>query len=72
MSVDETIQRDVSGAKSDYAEACDQHQGWCVTCQDWTHDSAEPDARKYLCPVCAGRTVYGAEEAAMRGYITVD
>ena len=30
----------------------DSYAGWCTNCGDWTHDSCEPDARKYQCPVC--------------------
>lgn len=40
----------------------DSYAGWCIKCGDWTHDSCEPDAHKYKCPVCECNTVYGAEE----------
>ena len=40
----------------------DNYQGWCTYCEDWTHDSCEPDARNYECPVCQNRTCFGAEE----------
>ena len=47
----------------------DSYEGWCVECGEWTHDSAEPDARKYKCPVCGKNTVYGAEELLIMGII---
>ena len=40
----------------------ESYAGWCTNCGDWTHDSCEPDARKYKCPVCEKNTCYGAEE----------
>lgn len=47
----------------------DSHQGWCTNCQDWTHDSCEPDAREYECPVCEQHTCYGAEELVIMGLV---
>lgn len=40
----------------------DSHLGWCINCGDWTHDTCEPDAHKYTCPVCECQSCYGAEE----------
>lgn len=40
----------------------DDYSGWCTHCGDWTHDSCEPDAHEYECPVCENPTCYGAEE----------
>lgn len=40
----------------------DTMEGWCTNCGEWTHDSCEPDAEKYECPVCEMKTCYGAEE----------
>ncbi len=50
----------------------DDHAGWCTNCGDWTHDSCEPDARHYECPECEKRTVFGAEELVMMGFIDID
>ena len=45
----------------------DSYDGWCFHCGKWTHHSCEPDARKYECPKCHNRTVYGAQEIAIMG-----
>lgn len=55
----------------EYRRYRDDYVGYCTTCRDWTHDSAEPDAREYECPVCEQPTVYGAEEAFLLGTIVV-
>ncbi len=49
-----------------YREEC---WGVCTVCRDWTADCVEPDARKYECPDCGERSVYGAEEAMMLGLV---
>jgi Zn finger protein HypA/HybF involved in hydrogenase expression len=51
-------------------EAMESNQGWCTTCQEWTNDCVEPDARKYKCEVCGERTVFGAEECVIMGLAT--
>ncbi|MDP3768028.1 MAG: hypothetical protein Q8S13_08430 [Dehalococcoidia bacterium] len=56
--------------EADYRDAADSYLGWCRTCQEFTTDSCEPDARRYECPECGERTVYGAEEALMMGCFT--
>ena len=53
----------------DYEEARDSYSGWCTTCERWTGDCCEPDARQYPCPECGERTVYGAEEILLMGLI---
>ena len=45
------------------------YEGWCTYCEDWTHDSCEPDARRYECPQCGNRTCYGAEELVIMGLV---
>lgn len=59
----------VTVSEADYHNAADQLLGWCTKCQDFTHESAEADAEKYPCPVCENRTVYGAEQALIHGFI---
>jgi len=43
--------------------------GWCTTCEEWTHDYCEPDAREYKCPACRNKTCYGAEELLIMGLV---
>ncbi len=45
----------------------DDMSGWCIKCGEWTHDSCEPDAHHYTCPVCSCETCYGAEELLLQG-----
>lgn len=49
--------------------AVEDHLGWCTVCKEFTHDTCEPDASEYECPVCFQRTVYGAENALIMGFI---
>ena len=53
----------------EYQEAEDSFQGYCLHCKEWTHESCESDARKYECPVCHKKTVYGAGEILMMGLV---
>jgi len=39
--------------------------GLCIDCGN-EQEGCEPDARRYKCEACGERTVYGAEELAMR------
>ena len=50
-------------------EAMDDDQGgFCVACGAEAYE-VEPDARGYECECCGNRTVYGASEIALRGWI---
>lgn len=53
----------------DYQEAVDSYVGWCTECKEFTRDCTEPGAVKYDCPKCGQRTVMGAEQALLMGYI---
>jgi len=55
-----------------FVQATNDHEGWCSTCEDFTHECAEPDAQDYRCPVCREWTVMGAEMALLSGEITFD
>ena len=57
----------------EYLAHSDAMDGFCTTCNAVTRDGdTEPDARRYECPVCGELTVYGVEEALMRGYIEIE
>lgn len=56
--------------ENEYYNASENLIGWCTTCQAFTTDMVEPDARGYKCEVCEKKTVYGAEEALIQGLIT--
>ena len=55
--------------EAEYADANDEHMGYCPDCEDFTRECTEPDARQYKCPVCESRHVVGAEEALVMGLI---
>jgi len=57
--------------EAEYREADSDYQGYCSHCKELTHDSCEPDAHKYECPVCERKTVYGIQEALLMGLITI-
>lgn len=46
-------------------ELDDDYLGFCIACRHT--QSAEPDARKYVCEACGKPKVYGAAELAMMG-----
>lgn len=48
-----------------YREACENYEGWCKTCCDFTTMEVEPDAEDYECDQCGEHTVVGAEDALM-------
>jgi hypothetical protein len=49
-------------------EASANMVGFCLACRA-ERDCCEPDARKYECEECGRKTVYGAEEIAIMGYV---
>jgi hypothetical protein len=56
----------------DYRDMCNNYEGWCTTCQEFTALEVEPDAQGYPCEVCGENTVMGTEEALMCGEIEVE
>jgi len=59
-------------SEEEYWKACDEHQGWCTACEDFTNYGVESDAEKYICENCDHATVMGAEQAMLLGYIHVE
>ena len=56
-------------SENDYNDAVESHMGFCISCQDFTRDSTEPDAESYGCPECEKNSVMGAENALICGFI---
>ncbi len=54
-----------------YHEACENHEGFCTKCDDFTRDSTEPDAEAYDCPECGENTVMGTEQALIMGLLHI-
>ena len=61
-----------SYSAEEFQDMCDESQGFCTTCQDFTRDMCEPDAENYLCESCDQETVFGAEQALIMGLVTVE
>jgi hypothetical protein len=55
--------------EEDFQDACDNDEGYCTTCEEFTRDMVEPDAEEYNCPQCEENTVCGAEQALICGLI---
>ena len=55
----------------EYYAHCDENDGFCITCNDWTNIGVEPDAHEYTCDVCGEPTVYGTEEAMIMGLLDI-
>ena len=51
--------------------ASGSYEGFCTNCREITNSGVEPDARRYECESCGGRTVYGIEEALLMGAIEI-
>lgn len=58
-------------SETEYRLSCDSHSGYCVLCRDFTGYGCEPDARRYVCPDCEHKSVFGTEEALIHGYLTI-
>lgn len=57
--------------EEEFEEYQESHAGYCTTCQAWTHDCCEPDAREYECPECGKPTCFGADEAMLQGFVEI-
>jgi hypothetical protein len=55
--------------EDDFRDMCDEDQGYCTTCEDFTRDGVEPDAEEYECEQCGELSVMGAEQALIMGLI---
>lgn len=53
----------------EYQSHCNDYDGVCLNCHEWSYGGCEPDARKYPCESCGKKAVYGAEEALMMGVL---
>ena len=58
-------------SNEEYMNATNNDEGWCTSCCAFTADNVEPDAENYRCQSCDEYTVYGAEQALLRGFIDV-
>ncbi len=58
--------------EEDWTQQQGEYNGYCKACDDITcFGEVEPDARRYKCDVCDKNTVYGVEEAFMKGWIEI-
>ena len=56
---------------AEYHEYEESFIGYCTNCDDFTGESCEPDAERYLCPECEERKVYGMMNAVLMGLIDI-
>lgn len=55
-------------AESEFFRLTENGGGLCRNCGEES-SGVEPDARGYECDACGSRSVYGAEECLLRGFI---
>jgi hypothetical protein len=58
--------------EAEFREHCNNYDGVCFACKEWTVGGVEPDAREYTCDECDRAKVYGAEEALLMGVIEIN
>ena len=58
-------------SKAVYREAQADSMGFCVKCNDFINHGVEPDARNYSCENCGAKTVMGAEQAYLEGFVKI-
>lgn len=56
-------------SEEEFRQHCNDSDGFCTACEQWTGGDCEPDAREYECEGCGERKVYGAEEILLMGLI---
>lgn len=56
-------------SEEDFKEHCNNNDGVCLICGDWTDGGVEPDAENYSCEVCENDQVFGAEQALIMGVV---
>lgn len=57
---------DMDDIESAIADSC----GYCSFCEIFISEGGiEPDASEYECPECGNLTLYGIEEAVLRGLL---
>jgi hypothetical protein len=59
-------------SEDDFQDACNEDQGFCTVCREFTRDCCEPDAECYACEECGEDTVFGAEQALIMGLIEIE
>lgn len=49
----------------------EMNMGYCTSCDEITTEGVEPDAENGCCDVCGEQTVFGVENAVIRGFIQI-
>ena len=55
----------------EFQDHCDNYDGICLACQEWSCGGVEPDAEGYICESCNEPSVKGAEQAFMDGDLDI-
>lgn len=56
---------------NEYINHCNDYDGFCLACEEFTCGGVEPDAEGYLCEMCGENKVMGTEDALISGHIEV-
>lgn len=62
----------VTVTEQEFLQHCEDYDGVCLVCLEWSTGGCEPDARGYRCGLCGSMSVYGAEEALLMGRIVIE
>ena len=57
--------------EDEYRQHCNDHDGVCLGCREFTCGGVEPDAEMYPCDCCGERKVYGTEQALLWGRLEI-
>lgn len=55
----------------EFMACADNGEGWCLSCGELAY-GVEPDARRYECECCGGKSVYGLEELLVMNMVRFD
>ena len=61
-----------SCSEEEFSSHCDNYDGICIFCGEWSCGGVEPDASHYKCESCDERGVMGASQALIEGRLEFD
>lgn len=57
--------------QEEYEEHCNDYDGICLECGEWTYSGVEQDAEEYECEECGEFAVMGCEQALLEGHLSI-
>jgi hypothetical protein len=61
----------ISITAEEYQDHCENYDGVCLACGEFSCGGVEPDAENYGCDCCGKNKVYGTEQALLIGMLTI-